>query len=769
MGRGAAALSVYENEEAKAPVAVESVNVTKTKKDKKDRKEKKDKKERREKKEKKKEKQSKKEDGTRESETPEKGASPSVFESAEKSSMKRKRAKTGLSPDESAPKLQRSEDKRIAVPTQRQQPTADDDMEDTHIGMGEVFGKKKCDSSVGSFGMSQTTVDLLKKKGIESLFEIQAATYKLLRNEKKDIIARARTGSGKTLAFVLPVIETVAEEGLHRTGAANKPIVLCLAPTRELAQQVYRDFDYIATGHRMTSSCFYGGSAKGPQFGALRRGLDVLVGTPGRIIDHLDEGSLNLSHVRFVVLDEADEMLSMGFQDAVERILGACTSSENRQTLLFSATVPRWVRDLASKYMRSDQTVTVDTVSDTKNRTNTDITHLALNCAPSVRGDVLGDVVRHYSGPNGKALVFTDTKAEADELGELASLGTTGVLHGDISQAIRERTLAAYRSGRIQVLVATDVAARGLDIKGVDLVCQTHPPTNYENYIHRSGRTGRAGNTGVCVTFFSQRELYLIRLIEHKAGIKVKRVGPPLAAEIVRASSAETVSRLASVHPGNLAVFREVAREVLEGQDDAQSALAAALACMAGYSDQLMKSRSLLSCFDDCTTILFSSPTPFENSSHVWSVIRRCVGGDVAADIKGTVLCKDVTQGVADVPNRSLGAVREAAKNLPKGFRIEFPVSLPELFEEEFDMRSAMQQLSEKKMYRSGGFGGRSGGGRGRGGFGGRGRGGGFGGRGGGFGGRGGGFGGRGGGRGGGGGGRGGGGGFQRSAKHQRF
>lgn len=616
----------------------------------------------------------------------------------------------------------------------------DDDVEDTNIGLGNVVTESAPSNSIESFGMSATTLNLLKEKSILNLFDIQAATFRLLRYEKKDIVGRARTGSGKTLAFVLPIIETIAAEKMNAVSSMQKPLVLCLAPTRELAQQVYRDFDWIASGHGLSSDCFTGGSAKGPQKGALRRGLDVLVGTPGRIIDHLNEGNLSLAGVRFIVLDEADEMLSMGFQDDVERILGECTSSEVKQTLLFSATVPRWVKDLARKYMRESATVTVDTVSDSKNRTNSDITHLAIACPFSERGDTIADVVKVYTGALGKTIVFTDTKVEANEVAAqeklVNALGGVGILHGDIPQGQRESTLAAYREGKIRVLVATDVAARGLDIKAVDLVLQTHPPTNYETYIHRSGRTGRAGLTGTCVTFYSPREKYLIGLIEHKAGMKFKRANPPQASDIVKASVSDTVKKISSVHKDNLQLFREVAQKVVksyEGRPDAaETALAASLACMAGYTSDRFKTRSMLSCFQGFSAVVVTGPNPFESSGHAWGMLKRCLGGDVIGQLKGGTICKDKRKAVFDAPEQVLDTIKDAAQNMPDGWILEIPTDdLPELEEGEFDLNGAMRSLNERRQFqrsKRGGGGGRGGGGRGgfRGGFGGRDGGGGF-------------------------------------------
>lgn len=702
-------------------------------------------------------------------------------EKTDKSERKEKKDKTPKSERKEKKEKDRSEKKKSSSKRKRDSAADDEDaapakIVKTDTAPGDVLGDDAEDTTfekvqvashaIDTFGMSAPTMRVLREKGFESLFDIQAATYNTLRNERKDVIGRARTGSGKTLAFVLPIVETLNAEGLTKVACTEKPLVLCLAPTRELAQQVHRDFEEVGGGgHGMTTACFYGGTAKGPQKGALRRGLDILVGTPGRIIDHLDEGNLRLSSVRFVVLDEADEMLSMGFSEAIERILSECTAAAGKQMLLFSATIPRWVKEIARKYMSPDA-VTVDTVSDEKNRTNSDITHLAIACPPTERGDTLADVVKVHTGAFGKTIIFCDTKVECNEVAAheklVKALGGVGVLHGDIPQGQRDVTINAFREDKVRVLVATDVAARGLDIKNVELVLQTHPPGDYEKYVHRSGRTGRAGETGVCVLFYSQRERYMVGLIEHKAGIKFKRANPPQPADIVRASVSDTVKKISSVHKANLALFREVARKVVESYGDdeenaSETALAASLACMAGYSDEKVKNRSLMSCFEGNTAVVMQSTgSPFGSSGHAWSALRRCVGPDVAASVKGMKLCKDASKAVFDVPEHLVEKL--LATDMPEGFELDVPTTeLPEFDEEEFNLHSATAQLNERRQFyrnkRGGGGGGFRGGG---GGFrgGGRGGGGGWGGGRGGGGGGGRSFGGFGGGRGGGGGGR---------------
>ncbi|OSX80459.1 hypothetical protein BU14_0052s0072 [Porphyra umbilicalis] len=591
------------------------------------------------------------------------------------------------------------------------------------------------DLALDKYALTPPTVKALASKGISALFPIQAATFNLLFHKKRDMIGRARTGSGKTLAFVLPIVEALA--AAEKAGQAPrrdaKPLVLVLAPTRELAQQVERDFEWVGAAHGLKSTCFYGGSAMHPQKTMLRtgRGVDILVGTPGRVLDHINQGSLNLAGVRFIALDEADEMLSMGFSEDVEKILSACTAPV-KQTLLFSATIPRWVKDLSAKYLRSAETETVDMVSDAKNRTNTDITHLMLACPPMSRAGVLADVIRVYAGASGKCLIFTDTKAEATELGTTpavtAALGTVGILHGDIPQGQRETTIAAFRTGKLRVLVATDVAARGLDVPNVELVLQTHPPTNYETYIHRSGRTGRAGKTGTAVTFYSLREKSSIGLISHKAGIKFKRVSPPQTSDIVAVSSTETIQQVNNVPPETLQVFASSASRLLREykapsgvseEDKPRAALASVLACLAGYATEPVTVRSMLSCFEGQVAVVMTSPVPLVSQSVAWGPIRRAFSHGLSSGARGLVLTPDHSQAVFDVAQEY---IKEVEAHVPGPDGVSFSLAsgeLPELEEERFDLQAALAANSERKnawRARTSGGGGFRGGGRGGGG-----------------------------------------------------
>jgi ATP-dependent RNA helicase DDX21 len=363
---------------------------------------------------------------------------------------------------------------------------------------------KDANPPVASFDIRPATAKALAARGVTALFPIQAQSFTALRSGK-DVIGRARTGQGKTLAFAIPTVERLLDDkergGVVGSGRGRAPRALVLAPTRELAKQIADDFAAIAPG--LATLTVYGGVGFEVQRGALSRGVDIVVGTPGRILDLLNGGSLRLGDVVMAVLDEADRMLDMGFADDVQKIFdavpgmaikaaaasgsgaGAGSSSSSAaagassglQTVLFSATLPGWVKDLARKYM--SRPLTIDLVEASDAKASVDVAHLVLQCPWQVRPGVIGDLVRLYCGAAGKAVVFVETKKEADELAVNPALSAhveVKALHGDVPQAQREATLAAFKKGALRCLCATDVAARGLDIKGVDLVIQTQPP-----------------------------------------------------------------------------------------------------------------------------------------------------------------------------------------------------------------------------------------------------------------------------------------------------
>jgi len=346
-----------------------------------------------------------------------------------------------------------------------------------------------------------------------------------------DVIGQAQTGTGKTAAFALPILHNLQ-------GGLRTPQALIVAPTRELALQVSEAIADLGQFCQVQVLAVYGGSSYSRQISQLKRGVDVVVGTPGRLIDLQTRGILNLSAVSTVVLDEADEMLSMGFIEDIEAILAATPAV--RQTTLFSATMPDAIRRLAKKYMNAPQFITVKgepvTVAATEQRYY--LVHAGDKTAALTRLFEVEEIT--------SALIFAATRAGTSELAnELASRGFPAeALNGDLNQEARERTLNRFRQGQIKVLVATDVAARGLDIEGITHVFNYDLPYDPEGYVHRIGRTGRAGKTGIAITFFTPRERRRVHDIENFTHQKLILAHLPTAEEIQSRREAELVRQL---------------------------------------------------------------------------------------------------------------------------------------------------------------------------------------------------------------------------------
>uniref|UniRef100_H2YNV7 RNA helicase n=1 Tax=Ciona savignyi TaxID=51511 RepID=H2YNV7_CIOSA len=476
-----------------------------------------------------------------------------------------------------------------------------------------------------------------------------------------------------------------------------------MAPTRELAIQVQKDFQDISQG--LSSVCIYGGTSYYPQERSMRNGLDIVVGTPGRIMDHIEKGNLKLNAVDHVVLDEVDQMLDMGFAPIVEKIL-SYVYTEGRefppQTMLFSATCPPWVTTTSRKYMRPDQTEHVDTIGKSTVRTATTVEHLAIRCQYSDRAECIGNVVQMYSGQHGRAMIFTDTKKEANELVVCESLQQqkAQVLHGDIEQRQREITLKAYRDGTVRCLVATNVAARGLDIPEIDLVIQSSPPSDIDSYIHRSGRTGRAGRTGVCVCFYKPREDGMIKKVERVAGIKFKLIGPPQPKDIVKASISDAVASLELVDKKLTTDFLKHAEEVASKHEGgALEALAAALAFMSGAA--ALKSRSLLNAQENFTTWHLQTQFEIHYSGFVFSAIEKAVGHEIREKIVGMRLTADKMGAVFDLPNDCTAYMEETWED-DASLVLQPAQDLPPLLERPESARSNNRGFSNNR--RGGGF-----------------------------------------------------------------
>jgi superfamily II DNA/RNA helicase len=372
-------------------------------------------------------------------------------------------------------------------------------------------------------GVSTPIVEALAGHGITTAFPIQEMCLGLAL-EGRDVIGQAKTGTGKTLGFGIPLIQRIAAPASEDyaqlpEAAQNKPQGLIVCPTRELALQVATDIEQAGAGLGIRVLSIYGGRAYEPQIDALRAGIDVVVGTPGRIIDLAGRGDLDLSHVRELVLDEADEMLDMGFLPDVEKIVALVPT--NRQTMLFSATMPGQIIALARRYMNQpthmraidpgDDSATVDAIEQHVWRAH-----------PMDKVELLARVLQAKG--RGLTMIFTRTKRKAQKItDDLTERGfAVGSVHGDLGQGAREQALRAFRSGKVDVLVATDVAARGIDVDGVTHVINYECPDDEKTYLHRIGRTGRAGASGVAVTLVDWEDIARWQMIDRALKLPFK-------------------------------------------------------------------------------------------------------------------------------------------------------------------------------------------------------------------------------------------------------
>jgi ATP-dependent RNA helicase DeaD len=350
-------------------------------------------------------------------------------------------------------------------------------------------------------GLERRILQSVHDVGYETPSPIQAQAIPVLL-DGRDLVGLAQTGTGKTAAFALPILSRIDVKS-----AATQALVI--APTRELVLQVAEAFGRYA--HRIKGLHVlpvYGGTAYGPQLHGLRRGAQVVVGTPGRVIDHLEKGTLDLSSLRHLVLDEADEMLRMGFQEEVERIL-ADTPAE-KQVALFSATMPAPIRKISKRYLRDPVEITVRAKTVTAAKTN----QRYLFVTGQQKMDALTRILEVE--PFEAMIIFVRTKSATEDVAErLRSRGFAAeAINGDLNQAQREKVIAQLRDGRLDLLVATDVAARGLDVDRVSHVVNYDIPTDPESYVHRIGRTGRAGRSGEALLFVTPREKGLLNAIE---------------------------------------------------------------------------------------------------------------------------------------------------------------------------------------------------------------------------------------------------------------
>ena len=415
-------------------------------------------------------------------------------------------------------------------------------------------------------GLSEPLLRALADVGYESPSPIQAATIPPLL-QGRDVLGQAQTGTGKTAAFALPILARI-DPRQHR------PQALVLAPTRELAIQVAEAFQKYAThlpGFHVLP--IYGGQSYGPQLSALKRGVHVVVGTPGRVIDHLERGSLDLSELRCLVLDEADEMLRMGFIDDVEAVLKKVPAT--RQVALFSATMPAQIRRIAQTYLKDPVEVAIKSATSTA----TNIRQRYWMVSGVNKLDALTRILE--AEPFDGMLVFARTKLGTQELAEkLAARGlSAAAIHGDVEQKQRERMIQSLKDGSIDILVATDVAARGLDVDRISHVLNFDIPYDTESYVHRIGRTGRAGRSGEAILFVAPRERGMLGAIERATRQKIEPMQLPSVDAVNEKRVGKFLGRIgAALESSDLSVYRELVERYEREHDVPAVDIAAALA-----------------------------------------------------------------------------------------------------------------------------------------------------------------------------------------------
>lgn len=399
-------------------------------------------------------------------------------------------------------------------------------------------------------GLSDELLKAVTEAGYDEPTPIQAAAIPQVQM-MRDLIAIAQTGTGKTASFVLPMIDVLA----NGRARARMPRSLILEPTRELAAQVAENFEKYGKYHKLSMALLIGGVQMGDQVKALEKGVDVLIATPGRLMDLFERGKILLTGCEMLVIDEADRMLDMGFIPDIEHI---CTKlPTTRQTLLFSATMPPPIKKLADKFLSNPKYIEVARPATA----NTNIEQFLVNVAPMKKREVLRDLIRSENASN--AIIFCNRKTTVRELNtSLQRHGMrSGEIHGDIDQATRQKQLEAFKNGDIDYLVASDVAARGLDVKGVSHVFNFDAPWHPDDYVHRIGRTGRAGAKGRAFTFVTKADEEAIENIEKLIGNKITRLGK------VEAPAAEQDEKA----PAKRGRKAAAPKDKVEKQEDAKS------------------------------------------------------------------------------------------------------------------------------------------------------------------------------------------------------
>jgi ATP-dependent RNA helicase DeaD len=411
--------------------------------------------------------------------------------------------------------------------------------------------------SFEALGLEASLLQGIHSLGFTQPTPIQEQAIPILLSGTKDFVGLAQTGTGKTAAFGLPLLQLVDSQMRH-------PQALVVCPTRELCVQITKDLANFST-HKpsIRSVAVYGGASIGEQIRELKRGVQIVVATPGRLIDLIERRAINLENIHYIVLDEADEMLNMGFREDIEFILG---NTPNRNSIwLFSATMPSEVKQVSKRFMTSPAEITIGKV----NAANVNIDHQYYLTAGINRYHTLKRIIDFNPGIYG--IIFTRTKADAQHITE--SLIREGydieALHGDLTQAQRDKVMARFREKSLQLLIATDVAARGIDVQGISHVINYELPDDPEVYTHRSGRTGRAGNSGVCISILSQREAYRLRQIEKLINNRFHKLDIPSGKDVCRKQFFHFIDKLlkADISHGEYETYIPLLREKFAGME----------------------------------------------------------------------------------------------------------------------------------------------------------------------------------------------------------
>ncbi len=478
-----------------------------------------------------------------------------------------------------------------------------------------------------ALGLHEDLLQAVSEVGYEEPTPIQARTIPAML-QGQDVVAQAQTGTGKTAAFALPIVQQIDTS----VGAVQ---ALILLPTRELAIQVAQATHLLGRSRHVSVLPIYGGQPIVRQLRGLEQGAHIVVGTPGRIMDHIRRETLRLDAVKILILDEADEMLNMGFLEDIEFILEQLPAE--RQTALFSATIPPRIRDLSRRYLRKAVNIAVERETLTVPLINQTYFEVPQRAKLEALCRIL-DVETPAS-----AIIFCARKSDVDELVEnLQGRGYKAeAIHGDLNQVQRDRVMRAFRDGKTEILVATDVAARGLDIPQVSHVINYHIPWDPESYVHRIGRTGRAGREGTAITLISPREYRQLKMIEHLIGKRIRAGRLPSQSDVEARRRAMLIEQVrATLEEGGLEAYRDAA-EVLSEDYDAIDVAAAALKQLAGLDRRAELKKGLVDTGSEATE---------PGMSRLFLNVGRNEGVR-PADIVGAIA------GEAGIPGRTIGAI----------------------------------------------------------------------------------------------------------------